>query len=145
MYYSNRNMDTSIRSAGRFILLIEDNVDLCAALREVLTSLGYKVLVAKGSAEAHRLTTNQKFDCIVTDINLEQGSGRTVVLGLRGEPLGFNHATPILVMSGVLTKDLIYDIRTKVSGVYAKPIDIPALIEKIKQLCPLSRDERSAS
>ena len=76
------------------VLLIEDDRELRATLREVLAVEGYQVLPAASLADAHALMANARVDIVVLDLGLPDGEGESLLAALRRE-----HSTPVIVIS----------------------------------------------
>jgi len=69
-----RESDPSINS----ILLVEDDESIAQALSELLTTEGYRVAVAKNQQDAYSEIAIQRFDLLLIDISLPDGSGYAV-------------------------------------------------------------------
>lgn len=80
------------------ILLIEDDRDLRATLREALLVEGYSVLPAASLADARALAAQAGreggIDLVLLDLGLPDGEGETFLQALRRD-----HATPLIVIS----------------------------------------------
>ncbi len=81
------------------VLLIEDERELRATLREALAVEGYEVLAAASLADAHALMTQAErsgstVDLILLDLGLPDGDGSTFLGALRR-----TRATPLIVIS----------------------------------------------
>ncbi len=68
---------------GIRILLIEDHEPTRTALNYLLTRRSYKVFSAASLAEARALAQREKFDLVVSDIGLPDGSGYNLMSELR--------------------------------------------------------------
>lgn len=81
------------------VLLIEDERELRATLREALAVEGYEVLAAASLADAHALTTQAErsgspVDLVLLDLGLPDGDGATFLDALRR-----TRTTPLIVIS----------------------------------------------
>ena len=65
------------------VLLVEDHEDTRRMLIRLLTSFGCKVTAAQSAKEASRLSEEQDFDLLVSDIGLPDGSGLDVIRQVR--------------------------------------------------------------
>ncbi|HWE04540.1 MAG TPA: ATP-binding protein [Tepidisphaeraceae bacterium] len=65
------------------ILLVEDNEDTLRVMSKVLKSFGYDVITATGVKAALNLADKEKFDLLVSDIGLPDGSGWDIMRQLR--------------------------------------------------------------
>lgn len=81
------------------VLLVEDDRELRATLRDSLLLEGYKLITAASLSEAIAITNNaqragNKLDLILLDLGLPDGDGETLLAQLRKQ---FN--TPVIVIS----------------------------------------------
>ncbi|HTB64298.1 MAG TPA: response regulator [Opitutales bacterium] len=68
----------------RRILLVEDHLSTAQALAQLLTRRQYEVVVANCLAEARAFANGEKFDLLVSDIGLPDGTGYELMSELRG-------------------------------------------------------------
>jgi two-component system CheB/CheR fusion protein len=112
---------------GLAILLVEDHEDTLLVLARLLRSLGHTVSTARTVGEALGLASRNRFDLLVSDIGLPDGSGLDVMrqvkdrYGLRGIALsGFGRDADI-----ERSREAGFDDHL------IKPVDFQALKEKI--------------
>jgi CheY-like chemotaxis protein len=79
-------------SAARRILIVEDHVDTCNGMKLLLTRRGYDVRTAANVADALVLARSEKFDLMLSDLGLPDGTGFELMeavreSGLRGVAL----------------------------------------------------------
>ncbi len=67
------------------ILLIEDDEQLAAILTRFLHSEGYATSHADGQREGLRLFGENKYDCVLLDVSLRDGSGYSVCAAIKKE------------------------------------------------------------
>ena len=79
------------------ILTVDDSVAMRQMVEVTLTSAGYDVKQAENGQEALDLAGTQSFDLVITDVNMPQMDGLTLVRNLRGLP-NYKH-TPLLVLT----------------------------------------------
>ena len=65
------------------ILLVEDDATLAQNLSRFLTDEGFHVVHASGQTAALRYAAEQKFDCALLDVTLQDGSGFSVCAALK--------------------------------------------------------------
>lgn len=81
------------------ILVIDDDRASCNLLRELFTSQGWNTVTAQTPDEALRLGTTEKFDLVVSDINLEaEKSGLDLLKSFRDR-------CPVILITGFGTLD----------------------------------------
>lgn len=120
----------------KWILLVEDDVDLLSTVAEGMGEHGFEVVRASSFKEAVLKARNQKFFCIITDIHIDKTgdkSGTDLVELIRsGEEMKHNRETPILVISGKLDKEAAARLRHKVNGGIIKPFTLEQLLQKVR-------------
>ncbi len=79
------------------ILTVDDSVAMRQMVEVTLTSAGYDVKQAENGREALDLAGSQVFDLVITDVNMPQMDGLTLVRTLRSLP-NYKH-TPLLVLT----------------------------------------------
>ncbi len=85
----------------KWILIVDDEEDICTSLISLFTEfLGSDVRfqTAKDGIEATSKISQQKFDCIITDLNMPRKEGVSLINSIRRNVL--NEHTPIIVLSG---------------------------------------------
>ncbi|MBX5460588.1 MAG: response regulator [Steroidobacteraceae bacterium] len=79
------------------ILTVDDSAAMRQMVRVTLTSAGYDVEQAKDGREALDIANASTFDLVITDVNMPEMDGLTLVRHLRGMP-SYRH-TPLLVLT----------------------------------------------
>ena len=79
---------------GPRIILVDDEIDLAAALAEYLSDLGYRVETADGGAELDVLLRRGPPDLIVLDLSMPGESGRAILGRLKPRV-----ASPVIVLT----------------------------------------------
>jgi two-component system CheB/CheR fusion protein len=118
------------------VLLVEDHEDSAEMMALVLRLNGWTVSVADSGAAARRLAATQRFDAIVSDIGLPDGSGLSLLHGLREAQRRFTDApVPAIALSGYGMQ--VDAERSRAAG-YAlhlvKPVEADALATAITHL-----------
>ncbi|MBX5459670.1 MAG: response regulator [Steroidobacteraceae bacterium] len=68
------------------ILAVDDSPSMRQMVSTTLTSAGYDVEQAADGVEALELAGKQRFDLVITDVNMPNMDGITLVRELRGKP-----------------------------------------------------------
>ncbi|HEV2295285.1 MAG TPA: ATP-binding protein [Tepidisphaeraceae bacterium] len=105
------------------VLLVEDHDTTARVTSRLLGTLGYKVVVAGDIESAKRLTDEQRFDIVVSDLGLPDGTGIDLLQYVRAR-----HNLPAIAVSGYGMED--DQQQTKAAGFIEhliKPIDLPKL------------------
>ena len=121
----------------KWILIVEDEVDLLEVLGEVLQMHNYEVIGVTSAKLALKNIENQKFFCILLDLNLDgdEDTGQKLLKSLKNSlSTVINRNTPVIVCSGNIDSKVIRDMRSDISYAMTKPVDIDLLIERLKAL-----------
>lgn len=118
----------------KWVLIVEDEEAIIEIMTEQLSSLGFRVHACLRSPDAVRMLANQHFDCVLLDMCLEKGSGEQVVTAMRGSEGALNFKTPVIVMSGALSRDVVVRIRETVDAFFVKPFDLAKILAKVTEL-----------
>jgi CheY-like chemotaxis protein len=72
---------------GRLVLFVDDEEQVCRVARQMLTSLGYEPLTARGGREALEVfrARGAEIDLVVTDLSMPELGGLEVVAAIRAE------------------------------------------------------------
>lgn len=116
------------------VLLIEDEYEIAVELAEYLEAKGYKVLMTKNATDAINKCLNEKFDCILTDINLEKGTGDTIILNIKNSFGNPNYSTPIIVISSAINMGLMDRIKDLIDYAFVKPYSFQTLVAKMDEV-----------
>lgn len=117
------------------VLLAEDETDLANIICDALNERGCKVLACNSLSLTQQRLANQKFDILVFDINLVDGSIAHLIQHLRTHEYGnLNLNTPIIIISGFLDAGLVSSVRSYIQGALVKPFSIDDLMSKIEPL-----------
>jgi len=76
------------------VLIVDDDVDICVALDEVLRDLGYETHCCTSGTEALSVMDGSDFDVVVTDLRMPSLDG----IGLC-ERIARNYNVPVIVMT----------------------------------------------
>jgi CheY-like chemotaxis protein len=116
----------------RFVLIVDDDTDICMTVQIALEAYGYRAATASDGAEAlHKLETDEAPCLILLDLMMPGMNGQQFrEAQLRNPALA---EIPVVVMSG----DYKVTERAAEMGVegIGKPIELPKLIAKVEQFC----------
>ena len=116
------------------MLIVDDDEPTLKIVNDVLTYRGYRVLLARGGAEAIELALSEKPDVILLDVQLPDISGLSVARRLKSDPR--TCTTPIAAMTALVMPD----DKSKLLGSgcdlhIAKPLRLNELIQVVEVLC----------
>lgn len=123
------------------VLVIDDEPDIVAMMTDILVSAGAHVLSAGKVTQGLTMAANQKFDLIIVDMQLPQGSGSQFVHVLRRDTHHLNHKSPIVVVSGNLTLEIVKELKALINGALTKPFSRAELLERLNALVPSLKKE----
>ena len=111
------------------ILIIDDNLTALSLIKTLLTSEGYDVVVTTKSIEGIVLALDNKFDCIVMDLLLDELNGIDATIEIRSKESFRNHIIAFTANKEMLenTDENIFD------STLSKP-DIDGLVKLISEL-----------
>jgi two-component system chemotaxis response regulator CheY len=117
------------------ILVVEDDADLMEVLVELLRSLETfgSIIQASNGKEALLKITNQKFDIVLTDLNIPKHDGLELAASIKRVKSG--EGTYIILMSGSLTEEAIR--RSREVGIFAvmvKPFSLSRFKESLRKI-----------
>ena len=114
----------------RRILLVEDHEDTLQILARLLRKWGYGVTTANSVQNALERASEQRFDLLISDLGLPDGSGRDVMRALKER-----YHLPAIALSGYGTDE---DIRTSLDAGFAehltKPVSFQVLRTAVERL-----------
>ncbi|HKU00193.1 MAG TPA: response regulator [Paraburkholderia sp.] len=114
------------RAGALDILLIEDHEDTAEVMSQLIRALGHEVAVAASVAGALALTAAQRFDLVVSDIGLPDGSGIDFIRAFRKDS-----AAPAIALTGFGTDD---DVRRSLDAGFTAHLTKPVNFEQLERL-----------
>ncbi len=111
------------------ILVVDDDPQIRKSLHKVLCTEGYEVVLAANGQEGIRQFYEHRFDLSLLDVSLPDMSGWEVF----GTLTSINPFLPIIIITG---KDEQHDLAVLggVGALIEKPLDVPRLLEMVKEL-----------
>lgn len=114
------------------ILLIEDDESILLLSRRALEMLGYRVTTAVDGQTALKAFDGDKYDLVITDLNLPGHTGLSII----GKIRQMDNDQPIMVMSGGDMKSLEFREKLEKYGktfTLSKPFDLDQFASAVKQ------------
>jgi two-component system response regulator AlgR len=115
-----------VRGNGQPVLVVDDEAEIQAAMRDLLDCLGYKPVLAALGDEALELYKVQQPDVVLMDVNLPEENG----ISCAAKILDFDPNAKIAVLSGydengpeIANKQL----NGRIKGFLTKPVDMAEL------------------
>jgi len=111
------------------ILLVEDHADTAEAMADLLSLMGHRVATAGTVAEALATAGRERFDLVVSDLGLPDGSGLDVM-----SELSRRYNLPGIALSGYgMEEDVRRSHEAGFSRHLTKPVNLAALETAIRQ------------
>lgn len=114
----------------KIILVVDDDTNIRALLRQELEAVGYRVREARNGFEAIKEVKEEKPDLIILDVMMPNMSGFDVAAVLRNDPGTME--IPIVILS--IMEDLDRGFRIGIDRYYTKPVNTDHLLEGIGAL-----------
>lgn len=114
-------------------LLVDDDIDLCDSLWDVLNVRGYRLCIAHDENEAAERLKTRQYHMVLIDLKLPQGDG----LGVFRKVQQSNPRPRTIAITGnqLETGELLQQMITEgAEAVCYKPFDIPALLATMERL-----------
>lgn len=118
---------------GSMILVVDDNVQLCENIRDVLTDKGYKVSIATDSNSAIETVKENRFDIMLLDMELPPLNGLETYLAIKK----IQPDLTVMIITGYLKEmdDLIEEtLRKSAYTCVEKPINTDQLISLLQRI-----------
>ncbi len=110
------------------ILLIDDDRIGMSLVKFMLAERRYDVVCARDGDEGLEFVKTHKPDLIVLDVQMPKMNGYEFMTELKGIQ-GF-YTTPVVMLTANETLEDVFRLEG-VRGYFLKPVDLPALLEKI--------------
>lgn len=112
------------------ILLVDDDIDACRNVSDILKDLGYRVDIAYEGQSALELASRRPYDVAVLDFKMPGMDGVTLYRHLRARHPGI----VALLLTAYASEDTATAARSAGTWkVLRKPVDIPALLSLIDE------------
>jgi CheY-like chemotaxis protein len=115
------------------ILLVDDDAGIVDELGHFLRRRGHEVVEAPGVAEARRILGGAaRFDAVLTDLRMPDGSGLDVLRACRARPAPL--PATILISGNASREDMARARGEGVRHIFAKPVPTRALLAALTDI-----------
>ncbi|MBI4296056.1 MAG: response regulator [Chloroflexi bacterium] len=112
------------------ILVVDDNVEFCENLKELLELEGHDVLTAYSGRQAVELAHKGHFDLVVLDLVMPGIDGVTTIKAIRKT----GSSVPITMVTAFGEEEQLSEaLKAGVGGFVRKPFDFDAFLSDIKK------------
>jgi two-component system, NtrC family, response regulator HydG len=121
------------------VMVVDDEPELCASLRDLFHERNYRVCVAHDEREASQRLKDRSFRVVLIDMKLPGGDGASVFRIVRAT----NPQARTIVITGLRSEmeQLIEQVmKAGADAICYKPFDIPALLSTVHKLAAGSQD-----
>jgi CheY-like chemotaxis protein len=123
------------RFAGRTVLVVEDEPDVRATMRQMLESLGARVVLAESAAVALRVLADETPDLVLCDLRLAELDAFGLIRRLREEPR-LSEKPVVAVTARGSAADYQQTWEAGFDGHFVKPIDFDTVAEILGRYLP---------
>lgn len=124
---------------NKTVLLVDDDKEYINSLEELLTSVGYKVLIAYNGKEALAHTEKTRPDAIILDVMMDSDTEGFEVSRVISKTDALN-GLPVILVTGI-SREMNLPFRFEphkellpVKAVVDKPVDPSDLLKKLEEL-----------
>lgn len=117
------------------ILIVDDSVSMRGMIRSALRSGSFEVIEAANGPDALTMLDRQEVDLIITDVNMPDMDGISLVKAIRHRPA--TKATPVLVLTTECGAELKQAGRAAgATGWIVKPFSPQQLVQVVAKVLP---------
>jgi DNA-binding response OmpR family regulator len=123
-------MDLPQDIAGKKILVVDDEVDICELLAENLEDEGFDVKMANCGNDAIEIVKNSEIDLVITDVRMPNGDGVFLLDEIRKiNP----HKPAVVFITGYsdLSDEDAY--KKGIDGIFHKPLDFTLFLHDVRK------------
>jgi two-component system, chemotaxis family, chemotaxis protein CheY len=124
------------------VLVVEDNQFMRTLLVDSLDAMGIgSVTIAHSGKRALDLMAHGSFDLIITDLEMENGTGLELIEAIRNGRNVEDPLVPVIVLTANTTRDMITSARDSGATEFlAKPVSAKALYRRISAIIEAPRN-----
>ena len=117
------------------IITVDDSMSIRETVKMLLVSAGYQVFIAEDGVKGLAVCQQQKADLILSDLNMPNMDGITLIGKLRALPQ--YRFTPILMLTTESQEDKkVAGKKAGATGWIVKPFDPAKILAVVQKICP---------
>ncbi len=122
-------MPTNARSLR--VLVVDDQASMRGLIRSYLRKLGFESIdEAESGSQAAKMLGEKPFNLVISDYNMEGGSGLDLLKTMRGHPV--LKRIPVIMVTGNADKQTVTSVvQAGVNGYVVKPVSLEALKARV--------------
>lgn len=118
------------------ILVIDDELETCEMIKDILEGAGYNVCIAVSGREGINLVKQRSPDLIICDVVMEGINGIGVLTGLKSMKIQI----PVIMISGYGTHDMVVQaLELGAVDFIAKPFKPKNILDTVKKVIEINR------
>ena len=122
------------------ILLVDDERSIRESLRKILRAENYEVVLAENGKEAREKHGAERIDLLILDLNMPVKNGWDTLTWLTE----INPLLPVVIITGRSNQRALAET-AGADAVMEKPLDVPLLLQTIRDLMDEPRESRAQS
>lgn len=126
------------------ILIVDDELEMCLSLAELLESRGFSTRYATGTREAALALDDGVYSLVLLDIRMPDGNGVDFLNTIKEK----DRNLPVIMVSAYASvENVVRAMKYGAVNFYSKPIDMPLLLDEVEKMVPVTsvREELSPS
>jgi DNA-binding response OmpR family regulator len=112
------------------ILVLDDNADLCKAMKAALEIEHYTVFTGRSGQDGMNLLMTQTFDAVICDVRMPEMSGLELLQQVRADPR-WQHL--LFIMTGGSAEDQAPSLAHGADLFLLKPVGMFDLLKRLKE------------
>jgi CheY-like chemotaxis protein len=143
---SSEAIEDGVSLAGIRVLVVEDEADAAAFLKQLLENQGAAVVVAPSAGEALDVLETTQLDILISDIGLPGMDGYQLLEEVRRREAADGGGVPAIALTAFArVEDKMRALRTGYQAHIAKPVESAELVATVASFAELVSARRSSS
>lgn len=119
------------------ILVVDDEKKVTMSLKSFFETLGHEMYTAMDGEEANKVIETIRPELIILDIRMPKVDGKEILKRVRSV---YSKTKVIIITAYEEEKEEVEELG--IDGFFIKPVDLPALIDRIKYVLATEKDTR---
>jgi DNA-binding NtrC family response regulator len=124
------------------ILIIDDEVEMCLSLAELLDDEGYQTFYTTNPLETSRILEKEKIDLLIMDVKMPEMSGIDLLKTIKTQ----NTSLSVIMITGYPTvENAVRAMKYGAVNFYVKPLKLDDMLKEIHELAAKCERKRKSS